>query len=95
MLRRAVIAVAAATLLIALGLLAAGSVSTIVLGIWLGFSAAVALLALLFERGRYLPSRSNGPWVPSAERFQDPSTGRWVRVEYNPRTGERRYVDER
>ena len=95
MLRRAVVAVAAMTLLIALGLLATGGASATAVGIWLAVEAAVLLFAVLFERGRYWPPASSGPWVPSAERFQDPATGRWVRVEYNPRTGERRYVDER
>ncbi len=66
----------------------------VAIGIWLGIEAAILLLAILFERGRYQPGTSDGPWSPSAERFQDPTTGQWIRVEYNPRTGERRYVEE-
>ncbi len=94
MLRKGVIVVTAVALVVAIGLLTTGSASTVVLGVWLAFSAAVLLLAILFERGRYRPTEAGGPWVRSTERFQDPTTGRWVQVEYNPRTGERRYLDE-
>ncbi len=95
MLRKALIVVTVATLLIAVALLASGAARLVAIGFWLAIEAAILLLAILFERRRYRPATSSGPWVPSAERFQDPTTGQWIRVEYNPRTGERRYVEER
>ncbi len=95
MLRKALIVVTAATLLIAVALLASGAARLMAVGFWLAIEAAILLLAVLLERGRYRPTTSSGPWMPSPERFQDPATGRWIRVEYNPRTGERRYIEER
>jgi hypothetical protein len=95
MLRKAMIVVAVLTLVIAAGLLSTGSASATTIGVWLAIEAVVLLLALFFERGRYRPSVSGGPWIPTTERFQDPSSGRWIKVEYNPQTGERRYVEER
>jgi hypothetical protein len=64
--------------------------------IWVAVQAAILLIALLGERGRYRPPSSGAEHgcQRTAERFQDPTTGRWVVVEYNSRTGERRYVQE-
>lgn len=59
--------------------------------IWSG----LLLLALLFERWRY-QSKSEHPedeWVDTDEVFQDPETGRKLRVQYHPASGERRYVN--
>lgn len=94
MLRRALMGVAVIALLVAIGLFATGQASVVAVAIWVAIEAVVLLLALLFERGRYRPNVSNGPWVPTAERFQDPSTGTWILVEFNPRTGDRRYVQD-
>jgi hypothetical protein len=50
--------------------------------------------ALLFEAPRYRAQAADLPtqWQPTSEVFQDPSTGQWTAVEYNPATGARRYV---
>lgn len=56
---------------------------------------AILLVLLLVERVRYKPladSRPPPPWEATQERFVDPETGVPVRVFFNPRTGERRYV---
>jgi hypothetical protein len=64
--------------------------------VWVALQAAFLLVLLLGERGRYRPplSGASDGWQRTAERFQDPTTGQWVVVEYNPRTGERRYIQE-
>jgi len=53
------------------------------------------LLGTLFERWRYrdIEKPSNGNWQRTGEKFLDPSTGDPVEVMFDPRTGERRYVD--
>lgn len=64
--------------------------------VWVAVQGAIVLIALLAERGRY-HTRSSGAepsWQRTAERFQDPSTSQWLVVEYNPTTGERRYVPD-
>jgi uncharacterized protein YbjQ (UPF0145 family) len=63
---------------------------------WVAIQAALLLIAVLAERGRYRPRRSAAApgWQRTAERFQDPTTGRWMVVEDNPRSGERRCVPE-
>jgi hypothetical protein len=94
MLRTALIVLSAAVLVVAIGLIASGATALSVLAVWIGIQAAIVLVALLAERGRYAPSASNGPWIRTAERFRDPTSERWIIVEYNPRTGERRYVEE-
>jgi hypothetical protein len=40
--------------------------------------------------GRPSPS---GNWRPTGEKFIDPATGKRVEVWFEPKTGERRYVD--
>ncbi|MEP9358441.1 hypothetical protein [Sphingomonas sp. KR3-1] len=59
--------------------------------------AALVLLGTVFERFYYrgAVAAPDAPgWQPTAERFLDEETGRPVTVWYNPKTGERRYVDE-
>lgn len=94
MLRTVLIGLAILAVLGAVGLLISGAgASTTVIG-WVIVEGVILILALLLERGRYRPKASSGPWEATEERFQDPTTGRWIRVEYNPSTGERRYVEE-
>jgi hypothetical protein len=92
MLRRATIVVSAVVLIAAIALLASGAGGLAVALGWMGVQAAIVLIALLAERGRYHPRVGGGRWVRTAERFQDPTSHRWVVVEFNPATGERRYV---
>ncbi|HLG51822.1 MAG TPA: hypothetical protein VKY56_09340 [Chloroflexota bacterium] len=58
---------------------------------WVAAGAVLLVIALLVEHGRYRPADGEGPWVTTAERFQDPASGQWIVVDYNPHTGERRY----
>ena len=58
------------------------------------FGAAVVLAAALFEARRYRARVSSAAgWQDTDERFVDPTTGRLMMVRYNPRTGERDYVE--
>ena len=61
----------------------------------LGFGGVV-LLGTAFERWRYRPgnARPEARWQPTGERFEDPQSGKTLRVFYDPRTGERRYVSD-
>ena len=62
---------------------------------WIGVQAAIVLIAIVFERGRYRPpTTAVTGWVHTPERFMDPTSGEWLAVEFNPGTGERRYVPE-
>ena len=42
-------------------------------------------------RGRSAPGTPGPGWEATAERFRDDESGRWLRVWFNPATGERRY----
>lgn len=65
--------------------------------IWGSILIAVSLL----ERGRYQDRQSDTQTVVSPDEedtnevFSDPTTGSQMRVLYNRRTGERRYVERR
>ena len=53
-------------------------------------------IGVIFERVHYklLATRAPGPeWIPTEERFVDPTTGKRVQVHIKPATGERLYVD--
>jgi len=54
----------------------------------------VLLLAVLFERWRYRkqPSNHQASWQSTGERFIDPESGEPTEVQYDPASGERRYV---
>ena len=59
---------------------------------------AVLVLSGLYP-GRYRPLSStsilNGAgWERTAETFRDEESGQWVRVWFNPASGERRYVPD-
>ena len=49
----------------------------------------------IFERGRYKPKidLESGKWTETGENFQDPTTGKLMKVVFNPATGERDYVE--
>ncbi len=96
MLRRVLAILSALVLAAAILLIALGVGGTTPIYGWIAVQALILLVAVLAERGRYRPRTADADrnWQRTAERFQDPSTGQWVVVEYNPRTGERRYVPE-
>ncbi|WP_460597945.1 hypothetical protein [Geomonas sp. Red276] len=53
----------------------------------------ILVIAIPFERWRYRRQhRDDGQWQPTGEKFEDPETGQIMEVEYDPVSGERRYV---
>jgi membrane protein implicated in regulation of membrane protease activity len=88
----------AALLVIAAALIAAGLLVFALGGGAHGFGALilglVLLVGILFERWRY---RTVPPpdvrWQSTGERFTDPQSGRVVEVLYDPKSGERHYVE--
>lgn len=61
----------------------------------MALGGAIVLAGTLFEARRYRArvSRQTG-WQDTPEKFIDPTTGKLMRVRYNPSTGERDYVEE-
>ncbi len=57
----------------------------------------IVLIGTLYERWRYraIEEPPKGDWQRTGEQFIDPSSGNPVEVMFDPRTGERRYVDGR
>jgi hypothetical protein len=77
---------------VAAGVLLAGAGSTGP-GIELMCVGAAVILGTAFERWRY---RNTPPaearWERTGERFEDPTTGETMEVQYDRASGERRYV---
>jgi hypothetical protein len=79
------------------GLLVAAAIVEYALGraTWLviGLQAIVVIALLAFERSRYRPriKSGSGEWVPTGEKFEDPTSGKTVEVYQNPQSGEREY----
>src|ERR1035437_6580037 len=93
MLRRTLIGLSVLALVVVLAFAAAGIRGWEPALGWVGVQAAIVAIAILGERGRYLPeSTTDEGWLRTEERFRDPGSQNWVSVEFNPRTGERRYV---
>ncbi len=68
---------------------------SVFISVYFGINGLIILLAVVFEHGRYKPKVSPGQdWEDSGEKFQDPTTGKWMNVRYNRRTGERDYVED-
>lgn len=90
MLRRVLLGIGIAGLLLALGLLTVGLTLP---GIQLLVTFGILTAAVAFERWRYNRSvnRTRAGWQPTGERFVDPGTGELTEVYYNPETGERDY----
>jgi hypothetical protein len=81
-----VLALVAGVALVAEGGAAIGGLQLIVLGV-------AVVLGVLLEARRYRGRSGPGRWQPTTERFVDPTTGRLMEVQYDPDTGERRYID--
>lgn len=90
MLRTALLTVAALMCAIGAACVLTGHAQAWPATIW----GAVLLLAVLFERWRYRkePSTHKGSWQSTGERFIDPESGEPIEVQYDPASGERRYV---
>jgi hypothetical protein len=87
------------TVVFALGGLAAAAGALLVgtgnrgAGVYLLCVGAAVILGTAFERWRYRPAVSAGArWERTGERFEDPSTGETLEVQYDRASGERRYV---
>jgi hypothetical protein len=93
MLRRALIGISIVAVVVTSALVVAGVGGTSPVLAWIGVQGAIVVVAIVAERGRYRPSTTASTgWIRTEERFRDPSTGDWLEVEFNPGTGERRYV---
>ena len=60
-------------------------------GVRLLIGSGVLTVGVGFERWRYERSLTSpeGRWLPTGERFRDPTTYKLIDVYYNPDTGER------
>jgi membrane protein implicated in regulation of membrane protease activity len=87
-----------------IGLFAVAAVVFLILGVVVhpyfylqALGSAVVLVAAIFEARRYRArvssASSTAGWQDTDEKFVDPTTGRLMRVRYNPATGERDYVE--
>jgi hypothetical protein len=81
-----VLAILLGLLLLGLGMGLAGGFQLVLLG-------AIVVLGVALEARRYRGRVGPGRWQATTERFVDPSTGRLMEVQFDPATGERRYVD--
>jgi hypothetical protein len=66
-------------------------------GFIFAFWGGLLLIGTIYERVLYKPVETATPgagWVRTAERFVDDSTGKPVTVYVDPKTGERKYVQE-
>lgn len=91
MLRKAVLGIA---LLLAMVGLWLTSHRVWVPGLQLLVVAALVFLGTVFESWRYRkgPAPPGAQWQHTAEKFADPVSGEEMEVEYDPVSGERRYV---
>ncbi len=58
----------------------------------------VLTAGIAWERWQYKPPQPGAPdprWTATGERFVDPGSGRLTEVYYDPRNGERHYVQVR
>jgi len=71
----------------------------IFLAIWSGLLALAALVWFVFRSRGYKRRPLDAPpgpdWVPTNERFVDPSSGETLTVWFHPSSGERAYVRTR
>jgi hypothetical protein len=67
--------------------------ATLWLVLYLAVNGFILVSAVLLERTRYRTQvdRTQGHWLPTGERFVDPTTERLMEVFYNSATGERDY----
>jgi len=90
MLRNLLLAGGVMGLVVAIVLLLAGQYDP---GLQLLIGSGVLTVGVGFERWRYVRSLTSpeGRWLPTGERFLDPTTHQLTDVYYNPDTGERDY----
>ncbi len=64
-------------------------------GVQLAIIAGIFSILMFVERWRYRHAHAGenaGGFEPTNERYRDPGTGEWMKVEFNPKTGARRSV---
>ena len=93
MLRTSLLAFGGGLALVGLILLSRGQLGAGAYALGMG---GLIVLGTAFERWRYRPNqgRPGVDWKSTGERFEDPQTGKTVRVLYDPASGERRYVSD-
>ena len=93
MLRTSLLVFAGGLALLGLILLTRGQLGAGAYALGMG---GLIVLGTAFERWRYRPNqgRPGADWKPTGERFEDPQTGKTVRVLYDPGSGQRRYVSD-
>ena len=89
----------AAVLLFGIALLFGGAIavgSAAIPGWWALALGGVIVVGVLAERVIYKPLASMAPpgWQRTGERFVDDATGKTVEVFYDPRSGQRQYVQQ-
>jgi hypothetical protein len=91
MLRKVVLGFAVVMGVVGLGLVARGVWAP---GFQLLVIATLVVLGTVFERWRYhkAPSAPGTQWQHTDEKFADPISGEEMEVQYDPVSGERRYV---
>jgi hypothetical protein len=58
-----------------------------------GIFGALILIGTIFEKHYHTRRAAGKDWQTTSERFVDPTSGKLIEVRYNPKTGERAYVD--
>ncbi len=89
--RNVVLALALAATLAGIGMIVAG----VPQGVPLTIGAGIFTLLVLGESWRYRRGHSRAAeshFEKTAERYRDPTSGELMEVQYDPRTGARRYV---
>lgn len=66
---------------------------SVALGIYLMINATAIAVGALFERRYKSKSSAKSGWKPTGEKFIDHNSGKIVEVHFNPKTGERNYID--
>lgn len=90
MLRNVLLGAGLVGVVVAIGLLLAGQYAP---GLQTLIASGALTAGVAFERWRYVRSLTSreGRWLPTGERFVEPTTYRLTEVYYNPDTGERDY----
>jgi hypothetical protein len=91
MLRSAVLIIAAIVAAIGAALILSGVTLP---GIQAFVMGGLVVFGILFERRyRHNNQQPDSRWQATGERFVDPTSGKDVEVYYDPKSGERRYVE--
>jgi hypothetical protein len=61
----------------------------------MALEGVLIIVGVLFERSRYRPTITSpgDHWQISGEKFKDPTSGKTMQVAYDPKTGQRNYIE--